>query len=220
MTERGRVAKSKKQPKDKWFGGASWKVVEFQDFSPFSPITHATILAKTSVLRQLKGYRTKFKTAEDIDLWLRMMEVGKLVVLNECTYQVRLSKTSATAVHGWKNDFYRELAKTYYKQRQDGKLDDLAVDGSIVEPEPPIPDKPTSPPTGKTFRSDLLNFQYAVHIDARDWKEVASIIQYALADGWGLRSVYRAILIPLLPNTLVQMIVRMKSIIRPKSFTS
>jgi len=211
MTERGRIAKNKKQPKDQWFEGLPWKRVGFKDFNPFSPITHATILARASILRELNGYRTQFKTAEDIDLWLRMMELGKMVVLNECTYQVRLSRTSATAVHGWKNEFYRELAKTYWKQRREGKPDDLEVHGSIVEPEAPIPTKPARPVPGKTFRSDLLNFHYAVHIDAGDWREVARIIRHALADGWRLKRVFKAILIPLLPSTFVKAIVSMKS---------
>ena len=39
MTERGRVAWSKRQPKQNWFQKKPFKWVTFEDFSPFSPTT-------------------------------------------------------------------------------------------------------------------------------------------------------------------------------------
>lgn len=214
MTERGLVAKAKRQPKQSWFRDQPFKWVAFEDFSPFSPITHGTVLIRASAFVKAGHYRTDFITSEDIDMWLRMMEHGKLAVLNECLSFHRISATSATAIHGWKNDFYRELAKTFWKQRQEGQPDNLEAYGSIIEPEAPKPEEPTPPTNGRTFRSDLLNFHYAIHINAGDWREVAHIIRYALADGWRLSSVYRAILIPLLPNCIVKFLVRVKGTFR------
>ena len=43
------------------------------------------------------SYRDAFITSEDIDMWLRMMEHGKLAVLNQCLSLHRLSSASATA---------------------------------------------------------------------------------------------------------------------------
>ena len=211
MTERGNIARNKKQPKSVWFDGQPWKVVGFDDFSPYSPVTHATILVRSSILRELKGYRVQFKTAEDTDLWLRMMEFGKLVVLNQCGYYVRLSASSATAVHGWKNEFYRELAKTYFQQRQLGRADDLEAQGFIQEPTHPIDPNGPAPKSGTTFRADLLNFHYAVHLDARDWRECGRIIWLAWRSGWRRIEVYKAIFLPLLPQAFVNMVTSTKA---------
>ena len=210
MTERGKIAKNKRQPKSKWFDGQSFKWVQFEDFDPFSPITHATILAKTHIIKQLEGYRTAFPTSEDIDLWMRMLAHGPMAVLNECTYHVRLSKTSATAVHGWKNEFYRERAKDFWRQRQLGGPDDLEIKGTIDEPPPPKILSSEAPKKGKIVRSDLLNFHLAVHVDARDWLEVSRIIRIALADGWRMKSVYKSILISLAPEPILRSVVRFK----------
>ena len=211
MTERGHIAENKKQPKDSWFAGNSWKQVDYDDFNPFSPVTHATILVRTSIIRKLQGYRVQFKTAEDIDLWLRMMEIGQLAVLNECLYNVRLSKSSATAVHGWKNNFYRELAKSFYLQRQSGRPDDLEVHGVITEPAPPSREPDIDQRTGLRYRHDLLDFQLAVNIDARDWKECTRIIWLAFRDGWRLSRVYKRVFILMAPNWLTRLAVHVKS---------
>ena len=214
MTERGNIAPTKRQPKEQWFGDKETKEVTIDDFSPFSPITHATILVRTQVMKKLNGYRTAFPTSEDIDLWMRILDLGKMVVMHDCSYFVRLSSTSATAVHGWKNEFYRELAKTYWRQRKDGNQDDLEINGFIKEPKAPkAPSNSTGKP-GRTFRSDLLNFHYSVHLNARDWREVLRIIKLALVNGWRLPKVYRAILMPLLPGPLVKGTVAIKSLLR------
>lgn len=214
MTERGKVAWNKKQPKDNWLGKEGHKWVTFEDFSPYSPITHGTALIRACAFEKAGLYREAFITSEDIDMWLRMMDHGKLAVLNQCLSLHRISSASATAVHGWKNEFYRELAKQYWNQRQINIHDDLEVNGCIVEPESPTLKKPDSPMPGKTFRSDLLNFHYAVHIDAGDWAEVIRIIRIAMADGWRLKMVYRALLIPILPIPVVHFIVKLKGAFR------
>ena len=211
MTERGMVAWDKRQPKSKWLGESEFREVFFEDFAPYSPITHATILCKRESLVKCKGYRTAFKTAEDIDLWLRLRENGRLAVLNYCDYLVRLSSSSATAVHGWKNHFYRELAKEFYQIRRNGEQDELERTGRIVEPPTPAERVSQLPEPGKILRNDLLNFHYAVHIDAKDWKEVARIIRLALRDGWKLRTTYRSIVFPLLPEWFVRFGVAVKS---------
>ena len=217
MTERGKVAWEKKQPKDKWLGQDEVRWVSFEDFSPFSPITHGTALIRTSAFKKAGSYREAFITSEDIDMWLRIIEHGKLAVLNSCLSLHRISASSATAVHGWKNEFYRELAKTYWHQRKDGNQDDLEINGFIKEPK--APSNHTGKP-GRTFRSDLLNFHYSVHLNARDWREVLRIIKLALVDGWRLPHVHRAILMPLLPRAIVKGGIAIKSLLRGNTATS
>ena len=147
-------------------------------------------------------------------MWLRFLEHGRLAVINECLSLHRLSTSSATAVHGWKNHFYRELAKKFYTTRQNGKQDELERTGCIVEPPPPTEKLTKAPERGKLLRHDLLSFHYAVHIDARDWREVMRIIRLACRDGWKLRATYRNIVFPLLPDWFVRLGVSVKSLFK------
>lgn len=217
MSERGNVAWSKRQPKDGWLGSEAYREVFFEDFSPYSPVTHGTTLFRRSILEKAGGYREAFITSEDIDMWLRFLENGRLAVLNECLSLHRLSSSSATAVHGWKNHFYRELAKEFYVLRQRGQQDELDRTGRIIEPTPPVESETKSSEQGKLLRNDLLSFHYAVHIDAKDWREVMRIIRLAFRDGWKLRATYRNIVFPLLPGWFVKMGVSVKSLFKSTS---
>lgn len=214
MTERGRIAWNKKQPKDHWFDEQAFKWVEFQDFAPFSPITHGTTLIRSVAFKKAGQYRQQFITSEDIDMWLRMMDFGPLAVLNDCLSLHRISSTSATSVHGWKNEFYRERAKDFWRQRQLGGPDDLEIQGTIDEPPPPQIPLSNAPKKGMIMRSDLLNFHLAVHVDARDWLEVARIIQICLRDGWKLPEVFQRITLSCLPSTVINFIVSVKAKLR------
>ena len=188
----------------------------FEDFSPYSPVTHATVLLRRDSGVLSSGFRTAFKTAEDVDLWLRALHQSRLAVLADCDYLVRLSGSSATAVHGWKNHFYRELAKEFYLVRQRGEQDELEKTGKITEPLAPEPQPLAlpSPAVGKNFRGDLLGFHYSVHVNARDWREIFTIIRMALSEGWLLQRTYRSIIFGLLPEGFIQRGVELKKILR------
>lgn len=49
-----------------------------EDLPKFSPFHHATIMVKTSVIKDLKGYRESLLTrrTEDVDLWYRFFKKG------------------------------------------------------------------------------------------------------------------------------------------------
>lgn len=214
MTERGKIAWEKRQPKSTWLGTGEFREVRFEDFSPFSPVTHGTTLFRRSILEHVPTYREEFITSEDIDMWLRMLEHGKLAVLNQCLSLHRLSSASATAVHGWKNEFYRELAKEFYRARMSGQPDSLALTGKILEPAAPVVSQPNTTSSGKLFRKDLLNFHYTVCLDAKDSRELMRIIRLALRDGWRLQQTYRSLVFPLLPKFLIHLGVLTKGAIR------
>ena len=145
-------------------------------------------------------------------MWLRFLEYGRLAVLNECLSLHRLSTSSATAVHGWKNHLPR-TGQRILSVRQNGEQDELERTGRIVEPRRP---RKTSPrhQSRATLRNDLLSFHYAVHIDAKDWREILRIIRLALRDGWKLRATYRNIIFPLLPEWFVRLGVSIKSLFK------
>ena len=46
-------------------------------------MAHPSVMYRRSAIIQLGGYRNEFNGAEDYDLWLRMMFVGKIVNMNE-----------------------------------------------------------------------------------------------------------------------------------------
>ena len=137
MTETGKIAWGYRQPGSEYFQDQPFKNVERNQFNPYSPITHGTVLIKTEVMHALKGYRNEFITSEDVDLWLRFLTEYKGVVLNQCLSLHRLSNASATKLHGWKNEFFRNQAFEYYEQRVENGSDDLQKGISIVLPEAP-----------------------------------------------------------------------------------
>jgi glycosyltransferase involved in cell wall biosynthesis len=64
-----------------------------------TPICHPSVLIRTSVLRQLGGYRQEYYLAEDLDLWLRMGELGILANLSGPVLRYRLHDASVSSMH-------------------------------------------------------------------------------------------------------------------------
>ena len=193
MTESGKPAWKFRQPKTPVFQGRAYLNVQREHFNPYSPITHGTVLVKTSVMRQLGGYREAFITSEDIDMWLRIIEHHKAVVLADCLSLHRLSKGSATKKHGWKNKFYKELAFKYYEQRMAGQPDDLQK-GLEIKAVPPPEIHETQAKPGKNYRADLLMFTYPLHLNAKDWAGVRQILWQAIKDGWQKKQTWKMML--------------------------
>jgi glycosyltransferase involved in cell wall biosynthesis len=63
-------------------------------------ISHPTALIKRDVLLKVGGYRQEFVHAEDLDLWLRLAEIGKLANLAEFVLQYRLHDFSVSHKNG------------------------------------------------------------------------------------------------------------------------
>jgi hypothetical protein len=108
------------------------------------------------------------------------------------------------------------LAKEFFLVRQKGERDELERTGKIIEPFAPDtqPLAQSTPAVGKNFRGDLLGFHYSVVINARDWKEIMSIVRLALRDGWRLKQTYRGMFFPWLPVAVVKAGVWFKGKIR------
>jgi len=213
MTERGKIARDCRQPKNHWFDNQQYKFVCREDFNPYSPITHATVLVRTDIIKELGGYREAFKTSEDTDLWLRLIEKHKAAVLNECTYFVRQNAISNTKRNSATVDFYRNLAFACYEERQQTGIDKLMAGGAVEEPN--IREvKNKSLKSGKKFREDVLNYQYKIAINARDWTQVCRIFRISLRDGWKLSKTWKALLFPWLGERIVQLGVKIKSALR------
>jgi glycosyltransferase involved in cell wall biosynthesis len=59
-------------------------------------ITHSCGLMRRDAVDRVGGYRTDFTYAQDLDLWLRLGEVGRLVNLEEAVVQFRLHESSVS----------------------------------------------------------------------------------------------------------------------------
>jgi glycosyltransferase involved in cell wall biosynthesis len=60
------------------------------------PVVHPATMMRLSALRQIGGYRDEFNTLEDLDLFLRLAEVGKLANLPEVLLRYRQHFASVT----------------------------------------------------------------------------------------------------------------------------
>lgn len=63
-------------------------------FKRFPP--HSSAFYRTSIVKKVGGYRTEIKRAEDLDLWLRLSELGELSSIPKCLvrYRKHASQTS------------------------------------------------------------------------------------------------------------------------------
>lgn len=71
-------------------------------------ITHSCAMIRAEVMRRIGGYDPKCNFAEDLDLWLRLGECGKLENIAEPVSNFRLHAKSASELNGLKQ---REVAK-------------------------------------------------------------------------------------------------------------
>jgi len=215
MTDRGKIAYKYRQPKNEYFKNQDSIEVSRDDFKPFSPITHATVLMKTDVVKNLNGYRTEFLTSEDYDLWLRLLDKNKAAVLNYCSYFVRLNKTSATQKYKSSIPYFRQLCLDYADQRIIVGSDPI-MRGETV-PTPPVPvenDTSVVQKKGMIYRNDLLDFHYKVMLNAKDWVNVFITIKYVLKDGWKLSQTWKALLFPIIGKHSIALGVKFKALFR------
>lgn len=214
MTNRSKIANKYRQPKIPLFENKEYQIVKKEQFNPYSPIVHGTVLGSTSIFKEMGGYRTEFLTSEDNDLWLRIIEKYQFAVLNDCPYYLRLSSTSATQMHKASVPFYRQMAIEFANERAATGSDPLTRGEPM--PEPPVHSAVDMPKTlkGKYYRNDLLDFHYKVMLNAGDWKNVCKCVYLAVKDGWRLRQTWKGILFPILGDKLVQNGVNIKKAFR------
>jgi len=89
--------------------------------------THlGAFLIKLSEIKELKGFREYFVTAEDIDMQLRLAEQGSISYLPENMYFYRIHNSSITHVQSSnKREFYEQTARDFLTQRRSEGIDQL-----------------------------------------------------------------------------------------------
>jgi glycosyltransferase involved in cell wall biosynthesis len=60
------------------------------------PIVHPAVMMRTAAVRQVGGYRDQYDTLEDLDLFLRLAEIGKLANLPDVLLKYRQHFSSVT----------------------------------------------------------------------------------------------------------------------------
>jgi GT2 family glycosyltransferase len=89
--------------------------------------THfCTFAVRTEVLRTIGGCRPYFRTAEDIDLQLRLGDACRVWYAPEMNYHYRLHGSSIThTINSTEREFFDAIARQFQQQRQRNGLDDL-----------------------------------------------------------------------------------------------
>jgi len=82
------------------------------------PLVHPTVMIRREALTLVGGYRTKFQFLEDLDLFLRLAEVGKLASLKDALLRYRLHPGSICHTREKDQDLLRpELEAEVYQRR-------------------------------------------------------------------------------------------------------
>ncbi|MGJ5642464.1 glycosyltransferase family 2 protein [Formosa sp. S-31] len=216
MTVNSKVSPVHFQPKADIFEGQELIFAARKHFEPFSPVVHGTVLCRTKVFEEFKGYRTEFLTSEDNDLWLRIIEKYPFAILNKAPYKLRLSPGSATQMHKASIGFYRQLALDYADERM-AKGDDPIMRGKGVTES--LTDKTEqkeafkTPEVGKVFAGNHLNFLYKVAVAAKDWKLANQLAKESLVVGWKLPKTWKALFFPLIGEDMVKRGVKLKKLL-------
>jgi glycosyltransferase involved in cell wall biosynthesis len=72
------------------------------------PSHHGSVMMRASAYRRTGGYRQPFVVAQDLDLWLRLVELGEVGVVETIGYE---SHVSPTGISAQKNGLQTQLAK-------------------------------------------------------------------------------------------------------------
>lgn len=99
--------------------------------------THISTYAfRAEALARVGGFREYFESAEDIDLQLRLGEIGRIGYVPESFYLYRLHSSSITHTLGnARREFFDRVAYDFQKQRRTSGLDDLQRGNPPPKPE-------------------------------------------------------------------------------------
>ena len=88
-----------------------------------NPFVHSSTMMRTALVRQLGGYRTAFRAAEDYDLWLRMAEASSVANLADYLTQYRQHGSNMSQRDAVRQSFSVRLAQHSAAWRRGGASD-------------------------------------------------------------------------------------------------
>lgn len=87
---------------------------------------HGAMMMRAECLRAVGHYREAFRTCQDFDLWLRLLERWEIDNVPEALYQWRLSATSAYGAKRVQQLMFGGIAQTFADERRRGGVDSYA----------------------------------------------------------------------------------------------
>ncbi len=82
----------------------------------FTPIAHPSAMMRSSIIRKVGGYNTKIASAQDYELWTRVILAGRLSNLEEIHMRLRLHEARVTYKHRDQQIAFTSEAKQKYLQ--------------------------------------------------------------------------------------------------------
>lgn len=116
------------------------------------PSSHPSCLFRRNVYELVGGYRRPFTLAQDLDLWLRMIEIGPFIAMQDVLYQATWSLGGLTSRLRPEQIRYAELALEAARCRRTG----------VSEPELPTPRRSTEIRGATSANVELSRFYYFV----------------------------------------------------------
>ena len=100
-----------------------------RDIGFSSPLIHPAAMMRKAVFEQLGGYRSRYETTEDYDLWLRMLDAGyEIDNLNEMILHYRQHPGGVSSSGRARQALAASLARSASRMRRQGQSDQMAQD--------------------------------------------------------------------------------------------
>jgi glycosyltransferase involved in cell wall biosynthesis len=84
------------------------------------PAGHGSVMFRADLYRRVGGYRAAFRVAQDWDLWLRLIEHGRIAFVPEALYAYRVEEGSISARRRDQQVRLLEVARRCYAARRRG----------------------------------------------------------------------------------------------------
>jgi glycosyltransferase involved in cell wall biosynthesis len=116
------------------------------------PSHHGNTMFRRDAYELVGGYRPAFVVAQDMDLWLRMIEVGRCLSMPEVLYQAKHTLGSISSRHGDRQRQFGLAAMECARQRRAGK----------PEPDWEVPLITKSAGKTRSLRAESAAFHYFI----------------------------------------------------------
>ena len=102
------------------------------------PSCHPSVLLLRVRYEEAGGYRPAFRVGQDLDLWLRMAEIGRFAALPQVFYETRLSSDSISANHRRAQGEALKTVTACGRCRRTGQSDDAVLARLSARRRPPL----------------------------------------------------------------------------------
>lgn len=95
-------------------------------------IIHPSVMIRRSKLSLIGGYRSEFEPGEDFDLFLRLIEVGKITNLSDILLKYRTHFKNVTITRKHYHQFVKQkaLKEAYYRRKINAQVPIILLNGS------------------------------------------------------------------------------------------